>query len=173
MEDKKFEQFEINNLDAEAINGLESKSFLSSIRKLVHNKVLMLSVLAGLAGSPACGGSMDEQTVSQVEQHEDLSPFTIFFLSNLADKKTGAPIGLSLNYRLPEEFRDVTVEIFREDGTSIYKESMDLNPGSDRIFFTENEIPGAREAYKVDVNIDGKIISGSLDINIDDGPIGQ
>ncbi|MCD6110016.1 hypothetical protein J7J83_04630 [bacterium] len=164
-----------SQLEGDITNEKTKKLFLDAIRSFAHkthSQVLALGIIAGLAGTPACG-SMDTQNVTQVEQHEDCSPFTIFFLTNLSDKNTGKSVGLSLNYRLPKSFNDVVIRLFAKDGSLIYEDSENLSQGSDRIFFTEDEIPGAGDAYRVAVEIDGKTVSGELDTHIDDDPIGQ
>ncbi|MBA4336438.1 hypothetical protein C0416_01515 [bacterium] len=158
-------------------------SFLDSIRALshrTHTRVLVLATLAGLGLSTGCDMDLDKDKTEFIENQNELykgcEPFTMCQTSAVYDGGTSELIGFSLMYRVPEgkEFTDVSFRILEEDGTVIHEEIKNLPSGSDKIKFTDRDIPGVSDANVVEMIVDDKTVK--LPVNFksyddDDDPV--
>lgn len=161
-----------------------SGSFLDSLREVAHRthtRVLVLATLAGLGLSTGCDMEPEKDKTEFVENQNELykgcEPFTMCQTSAVYDGGTLELIGFSLMYRVPEgkEFNDVSFRILEEDGTVIHEELKNLPSGSDKVKFTDRDIPGVSEANVVEMIVNGKTVKLPINFksyNDDDDPVG-
>jgi len=153
---------------------------LDGMRKWAHNKVLLAAAVIGISGGAvaACDMTEGQQQNQQIEDVEkSCAPFAIYFTNALYYEDTSEVAGFALNYRVPEGegFQGVTIRIIGENDQVVYEDVRDLAPGSAKIQFRENEIPGVANALRVESTVDGKTVSSPVDFakfNDDDDPIG-
>lgn len=175
----------VDNLQSESTESRieqadKPSSFLDSIRKWAHKRVLVVAALVGVSGASACDMPAEKDNTGLIENenelHKDCAPFAMYFTNALYKSGTSELVGFSLNYAVPEgeEFNGVILKIIDGDEQVIHEEVMNLPSGSARLRFLDSDIPGVSEADVVEMEVDGKIVSRSIDFTSydDDDPIG-
>ena len=108
----------------------------------------------------------------QNEIYNGCKPLSICLTTGLFDPATSELIGFSFWYKLPgnKRIKNVNIQILNKKGDVIYQGFVDLRPGTNELWFTEEDFPGASQTCKIILEIEGTKVSLPANPRLDDEP---